>query len=461
MKALPVGVIVIALASLHPSIAAAAESASAAETAPNPGAVRPARFVSNERMAELEKEAAGSADLLLELALGYDERHDARAADTYRAAAGQGVGVAELRLGALYETGDGVAQSYADAHTHYQHAIDLGVEEANLRLGLLYLEGWGVPRDPESAVTHIQRAAVAGYQPAQQVLSDMYFAGVGTSADLKKALEWAERAASGRSPDALLRVGAIHLKAVSLPQDLSRARDWFQLSAEQDYSRGMLAMAATFFRPGTNPENVRIGLHWLDLAVEAGNSAAAFHRAGFYLMNAREALTPDAEMRARTLLEQSAAAKEAAAIEVLELAKSGRTLAEAFRFVVTVPYDDRYVQRFPAAGPVGKNETRPPRPLKVSRPIYPAALRLTKTEGEALVECVVDPTGRVRDAHVVRSTHPGFADLSAAAVLTWRFEPGYKNGRAVYTRMQVPIRFQMSDIPESHRLALHREADAP
>lgn len=449
MKALVAGVIVISSVSLIALAVHAAETSLPLPTLAVASAeAPPPLLVSNERLALLEKETSGAADLLLELALGYDERRDPRSADAYRAAAAQGVGVAELRLGALYETGEGVPQSYDDARMHYQRAVALGVQEANLRLGLLYLEGWGVRRDPENAVVHIQRAAEGGYQPAQQVLSNMYFAGVGIAADPRKALEWAERAASDRGPEALMSVGSIHLRAVSVPQDLIRARDWFQLSAEQDYSRGMLAMASTFFRPGTSMENVQIGLRWLDLAAEGGNSAAAFHRAGFFLMDSRHPLTAEAETRARALIEQSAAANEPSAIELLELAKSGRTLAEAFRFVVTIPYDDRYVQRFAVIGPGGPGEERPPRPLKVSRPVYPAALRLNKTEGEALVEFVVDPTGLVRDSHVVRSTHPGFAELSVAAVRTWRFEPGYKGGRPVYTRMQIPIRFQLSDIGE-------------
>ena len=449
MKAFVIGLIVVSLVSLGPIFVHAAESVppefrstlASADSAPP-------LMVSDERLAQLEKEASGSADLLLELALGYDERRDARSAAAYRAAAAQGVGVAELRLGALYETGEGVPQSYVEAHAHYQRAVGLGVQEANLRLGLLYLEGWGVKRDPETAVVYIQRAAEGGYQPAQQVLSDMYFAGVGITADLKKALEWAERAASERDAEALLSVGSILLKAVNVPQDLVRARDWFQLSAEQDYSRGMLAMAHTFLGRGTGMENLQIGLRWLDLAAEAGNSAAAFFRAGFSLMDFRQPLTSEAENRARALIEQAAAANESSAIEVLELAKSGRSLADAFRFVVTVPYDDRYVQRFPVLGPPGPGENRPPRPVKVSRPVYPAALRLTNTEGEALVEFVVDRTGRVRDAHVVRSSHPGFAELSEAAVQSWRFEPGYKEGRPVNTRLQIPIQFQFSDIPQ-------------
>ncbi|MEO6005167.1 MAG: TonB family protein [Opitutus sp.] len=421
-------------------------------TGANPDTVAVAPLVSDARMRELEHEA-GPADEQLELALAYDERRDRRAVALYAKLAASGVGAAELRLGALSETGESVPQSYDDARTHYERAIAMGVQEANLRLGLLYLEGWGVARNPVTAVHHIEQAATAGYRPAQQVLSDMYFAGVGVGADATQALKWAELAAANQTPDAQLRVGTIHLKAVKLPQDVRVAREWFQLSAEQDYSRGMLAMAATFFRPGTDPESAKVGLRWLDLAADAGNSAAAFHRAGFHLMALSPVPSAEAVTRARQLLQQSAAAGEPAAREVLELEKEGRGLADAFRFVVSVPYDDRYVQHLAGRPDQANAQDHPPRPLKIARPIYPAALRLTKVEGDTLVEFVVDTTGRVRDAKIVSSSHPGFSDLSVAAVSTWRFLPGTKAGRAVNTRMRIPVQFRMSDVVAPNRAA--------
>lgn len=418
----------------------AAENGTQTPTAP---------LVADERLARLEAETGERpADALLELGLAYDERHQpGRAADFYRQAAARGVGAAELRLGALYETGAGVPQSYEEARAHYQCSLSLGVPEAHLRLGLLWLEGWGGPADVATAVAHIEQAATAGYRPAQQILSDMYFIGLKVAPDPKRALAWAERAAADRDPEALAHVGAIHRAAVRRPEDLKQAREWFQLSAEQDYSRGMLGMASTFLRPGAEPAMVQIGLRWLDLAAEGGNSAAAFFRAGAYLAPNAGPLTADHETKARALLLQAAAGGELAASEVLELEKSGRPLAEAFRYVMTVPFDDRYVQRLAAKPlPATRSGHIPPRPLKVQRPVYPTALRLTATQGEVTVEFVVDTTGRVRDAQVVSTTHPGFAEFAAASVSAWRFVPGQVDGRPVNTRMRVPIFFRMSDV---------------
>jgi TonB family protein len=404
-------------------------------------------MVSDARLAELKRTTANrTGDEVLELALAYDERHDPNAADTYRSAAAMGIGAAELRLGALYEVGEGVQQSYEQARKHYELAVGLGVAEANLRLGLLFLEGWGVPRDVPTALSHVERAAEAGYKPAQTVLSEMFFSGTGVAADPKKALEWAERAADTGSADAQARAGYVQQAATRLPQDIKAAREWFQLSAEQDYSRGMLAMASTFFRPDTDQATRAVGLRWLDLAAEAGNAAAAFLRAGCILMVDPATLNPDATTRARALLRRSADLGEPPAAEVLELEKSGRPLTDAFRYVVTVPYDTRYVQRTAAVFAAKKGSNVPPFPIKVVRPIYPAAMRLTQTEGEALIEFVVDKTGRVRDARVVSASHPAFAEPSAAATRLWVFTPATVNGRLGNTRLRVPIFFQMSDL---------------
>jgi periplasmic protein TonB len=78
-----------------------------------------------------------------------------------------------------------------------------------------------------------------------------------------------------------------------------------------------------------------------------------------------------------------------------------------------------------------------------ARPEYPYSLRQDGITGEALVEFIVDPSGDVRNPVSIRSNRPEFGDAACAAVGKWKFKPGWKNGRAVFTRMQVPIVFQL------------------
>lgn len=407
------------------------------------------RAVDDLRLAELEKEAGvRPVDSVLEQALAYDERgQSARAVELYRQAAAQGVGVAELRLGWFSESGAGGEQSYVQARVHYEKAAALGIMEANLRLGLLSLEGWGIKKDRGAAVSYLQLAAQAGYQPAQQVLSEMYFSGTGVAQDLKQALFWAEKAAAKSDPSAQTLAGAIRQKAAKLPQDIQAAREWYQLSAEQEHTAGMRAMAATFLKPGANPESVDLGIRWLELAAESGDASATYFLAGMYLWMPRLKATGDSQGKARDLLVRASRAGELAAGEVLELATESLSLADAFRYVQTVSMEDRYVRRVTVSEPTEAEKAAHlvrPRPTKIVRPVYPAAMALTKTEGSAVVEFVIDTTGRVRDARAVSTTHQAFADPAAASVLQWRFLPGFKDGRAVNTRAQVPVEFKMS-----------------
>jgi len=414
----------------------------------------PAPLVSDTRFAELQSNAPShSPDTLLELALAHDERrHHAKAAELYQLAAAQGIGAAELRLGALYESGQGVTQSYVQAHAHYQRAVAAGVPEAHLRLGFLYFEGWGVPADTATAVAHIERAAQADYQPAQQILSAMNFAGLRMPRDLNKALYWADRAAAQRDPDAMVTAGLIRQRAAKLPHDLQLAREWYQLSAEQDFTRGMVAMASSFLQPGAKPEDVALGIRWLELAADGGNSAAAFYLAGIYLLTPAP-VEGDRLALARSRLTEAASAGEPQAAEVLEFEKAGQPLPMAFGFVLHVPFEERHVQRL-ATDPRFAEDAhgnRMPRPLKLVAPVYPTALRLSNTEGSAIVEFVIDTTGRVREPKVVEATHPGFSDAALAAISAARFEPAKKNGSVVNVRVRQPIHFNLSDIatPES------------
>lgn len=65
--------------------------------------------------------------------------------------------------------------------------------------------------------------------------------------------------------------------------------------------------------------------------------------------------------------------------------------------------------------------------------------------GEVTVKFTVDATGKVRDAAIERSNHPGFDQAAIDCVLKWKFKPGIKGGRPVSTRMLIPLAFNLDD----------------
>ena len=78
-------------------------------------------------------------------------------------------------------------------------------------------------------------------------------------------------------------------------------------------------------------------------------------------------------------------------------------------------------------------------------PVYPAALKETRTEGEVVMSCLVDQEGNVGDVKVESSTDHRFDQASTDAVRQWKFRPGVKDGRPVKVVMPCTCLFSFSE----------------
>jgi protein TonB len=78
-------------------------------------------------------------------------------------------------------------------------------------------------------------------------------------------------------------------------------------------------------------------------------------------------------------------------------------------------------------------------------PTYPFEMRRAGISGEVLVEFIVDTRGDVVAVQVIRSSQREFEQPAIQAVQKWKFRPGRKGGRAVNTRAQQPITFNLND----------------
>jgi periplasmic protein TonB len=86
-------------------------------------------------------------------------------------------------------------------------------------------------------------------------------------------------------------------------------------------------------------------------------------------------------------------------------------------------------------------------PVMLSHPElrYPEILRRAGLEGRAIVEAVLDTTGRAEPGavSVVSASNPLFGDEARQVVLGARFRPGRVAGRAVRVRIRVPVAFNI------------------
>lgn len=79
---------------------------------------------------------------------------------------------------------------------------------------------------------------------------------------------------------------------------------------------------------------------------------------------------------------------------------------------------------------------RTAQPISQRRPEYPRALRDAGVSGQAVVQLIVDESGKTRNVAAVQATDPRFGAAAVDAVLHWRFRPAYLAGREVREQMQ-------------------------
>ncbi len=83
---------------------------------------------------------------------------------------------------------------------------------------------------------------------------------------------------------------------------------------------------------------------------------------------------------------------------------------------------------------------QPARPIYQPNPVYNAKVR-KKAPGTVWLIFIVDANGRVQSPKIQKSSDPVFDGPALSALKKWKFEPGKRNGKAVRSRMRIPITF--------------------
>jgi protein TonB len=97
----------------------------------------------------------------------------------------------------------------------------------------------------------------------------------------------------------------------------------------------------------------------------------------------------------------------------------------------------------PPSGPVRVGlEVKEPRKVKDVRPVYPSIAVEGRLEGVVVLECVVDPRGRVADVQVLKGL-PLLDDAAIEAVRQWVYTPTLINGVPTSVIMTVRVTFRL------------------
>lgn len=91
------------------------------------------------------------------------------------------------------------------------------------------------------------------------------------------------------------------------------------------------------------------------------------------------------------------------------------------------------------------NLDQQPVPRVQPAPAYPFEMRRAGISGEVTIGFIVTSSGDVVEAYVIKSSQREFEVPALQAVQKWKFRPGKKGGRAVNTKMQVPLVFNLNE----------------
>lgn len=148
--------------------------------------------------------------------------------------ANQGEPAAQMVLGYMYLTGDGVAKDITEAEKWYRLAANNGNETALIKLALEYDDGvFG--NDPGEAAKWARKGAELGFSQCQTILALFYWSGNGVSKDLVEAAKWARKAAEQDDPQAQYMLGVFYLTGEGVPEDSDEGIKWLTKAAEQGH----------------------------------------------------------------------------------------------------------------------------------------------------------------------------------------------------------------------------------
>jgi protein TonB len=85
---------------------------------------------------------------------------------------------------------------------------------------------------------------------------------------------------------------------------------------------------------------------------------------------------------------------------------------------------------------------QPPRPVRITKPVYTQEGFIKKIEGTVVLEIVIDVTGRVVRHRIIESI-PALDRAAVACVYQWVFVPAIKHGRPVATLATAPVNFRI------------------
>jgi len=180
----------------------------------------------------------------------------------------------------LQPDGRSLAQSSSEASAKRRAIANLkdvayaGDSNAQVQLGVIFLTGDGVAKDDAEALKWLRKAADQDNALGERYLAEMYFKGRGVPADSSEAAKWLRMAAEQGDAQSQHNLAVLYTQGEGVPRNLKDAADWMRKAADQGLSAGQLGLGVLYENGDGVPENPVEAVKWYRLAVAQNNSEA-------------------------------------------------------------------------------------------------------------------------------------------------------------------------------------------
>ncbi|HEV7966307.1 MAG TPA: hypothetical protein VGP19_01985 [Candidatus Acidoferrales bacterium] len=150
---------------------------------------------------------------------------------------------AQVQLGVIYLTGDGVTKDDAEAVKWLRKAADQDSALGERYLAEMYYKGRGVPADHVEAAKWLRMAAEQGDAESEHNLAVLYTQGEGVPRNLKEAANWMRKAAEQNLAAGQQGLGVLYENGDGVPEDPVEAARWYRKAVDQNYVPAMNSLA--------------------------------------------------------------------------------------------------------------------------------------------------------------------------------------------------------------------------
>jgi TPR repeat protein len=249
----------------------------------------PAAPNSNDARSSLERSAnAGDTIAMVKLGFMYEKGNGGsqdltEARRWYERAAAAGNTTGMRNMGVLYRDGIGVAKDPTEARKWFEKSAAAGNSDAMNSLALFYQTGYGAPPDYATARKWFEKAAAAGQSGSMVNLGFLYERGYGGTQDNKVARQWYEKAAAAGNVFGMKNLGVLYRDGIGVPKDFTEARKWFEKAAAAGHSDSMVSVGYMHEMGNGVPKDLVEARKWYERAAAAGNAVGMTNLGNLYL----------------------------------------------------------------------------------------------------------------------------------------------------------------------------------